>query len=346
MTIFPEKAVLETGATSDLDTRSSNLHHVVIGGSGFIGRHVAAELARSGHRVTLASRSAPSFPFPPELASRVTHRALDLKASDLDSLVCDADVVHHYAWGSVPASANADPLGDLTANVAPTLMLLEALRRKGGTRLVFASSGGTVYGPVSEKPIAEGQALRPVSAYGIGKATAELYIELYRATHGLDCRIARISNPYGAGQDVERGQGAVTTFLHKALAGKPIAIWGDGEVVRDYIHILDATAALVLIATTPDIGGHAVFNIGSGQGASLNTVLAELQRSLGRPLQIERLPARSYDVPVNILDISRIQRVLAWSPRLGLAAGVDRTIKELALRSNLLEASPDQAALR
>jgi UDP-glucose 4-epimerase len=97
-------------------------------------------------------------------------------------------------------------------------------------------------------PASEDDPLAPITAYGAGKATAELYLKLYRAIHGLDCRIARIANPYGAGQDLSRGQGAVTTFSHQALTGQRIVIWGDGEAVRDYVHISDVASCLVTLA--------------------------------------------------------------------------------------------------
>ena len=149
------------------------------------------------------------------------------------------------ASGSLPATANANPLGDLLGNVGATVALLDALARRGAARVVFASSGGTVYGRLERTPVPEDHRLAPITAYGAGKATAETYLGLYRSLHGLDCRVARIANPYGAGQDLSRGQGAVTTFLHHAITGQPISIWGSGEVVRDYIHISDTARGLV-----------------------------------------------------------------------------------------------------
>ncbi len=303
-------------------------HHLILGGSGFIGRHVALLLARAGHRVTLADR-APLVPdLPRDAAERIGGLLLELGSADWDTVVADADVVHHYAWGSIPASANANPGGDLMTNVGATIGLLDALHRRGEGRVVFSSSGGTVYGKLHETPVQESHAVAPITAYGAGKATAEVYFGLYRAMHGLDCRIARIANPYGAGQDLSRGQGAVTTFLHHALTGQPITIWGTGEVVRDYIHIADAAACLVRLATAPR-HEEFVFNVGSGMGVSLNDIVAELEHRLGRRLDVSRTKTRAFDVPVSVLAIGRARDVLGWSPGLSFADGIARTLADL-----------------
>ncbi len=303
-------------------------HHLILGGCGFIGRHVAVSLARRGHRVTLADRVPCAYDLPPGVADRVGWQFLELGSADWDALVADADVVHHYAWGSIPASANANPGGDLITNVGATIALLDALHRRGSGRVVFASSGGTVYGKLHRTPVLEDHAVAPITAYGAGKATAEVYLGLYRAMHGLDCRIARIANPYGAGQDLSRGLGAVTTFLHHALTGQTIAIWGTGEVVRDYVHIADVVNCLVTLATAP-AGAEFVFNVGSGVGTSLNRIVSELEARLGRRLDVVRSQTRAFDVPVSVLAIDRARDVLGWAPALSFADGIARTLEDL-----------------
>ena len=305
-------------------------YHLILGGRGFIGRHVAVLLAHNGHNVMLADRVRPEYSFPPDAAERISWRPLEFASADWDALVAEAAVVHHYAWTSIPASANNNPSGDLTSNVTGTLALLEALRRRGDARIVFASSGGTVYGRLQKIPVSEDHPLLPITAYGAGKATAEIYLGLYRALHGMDCRVARIANPYGAGQNLARGQGAVTTFVHHALTNQPIVIWGDGEVVRDYIHVTDVATALVALALRPLLDMYQTFNIGSGTGISLNSLIAELEIGLNRRLDVRREPARPFDVPVSILDISRARNLLGWSPRLSLAEGIARTTSDLA----------------
>jgi UDP-glucose 4-epimerase len=309
--------------------------HLILGGRGFIGRHVAVLLARAGHEVVVADRLQPDFAFPEDVAAYISWQPLEFASADWDALVADASVVHQYAWTSIPASANQNPSGDLTSNVAGTLALLEALRRRGGGRIVFPSSGGTVYGTLKHVPAFEDHPLMPITAYGAGKATTEIYLGLYRALHGLDCRVARIANPYGAGQNFLRGQGAATTFVHNALMDKPIVIWGDGEVVRDYVHIADVAAAMVAVASAPLLEKFHTFNIGSGIGVSLNRIIVELERQLNRRLEIRRMAPRPFDVPLNVLDISRIRETLGWTPKLSLSDGIARTIADLVANSAL-----------
>jgi UDP-glucose 4-epimerase len=310
-------------------------HHLILGGCGFIGRHVALLLAQRRHKVVIADRLEPDFKFPPDVERRISWQRLEFASADWDRLIQQAEVIHHYVWTSLPASANFNPFGDLSANVGGTLALLEAMRHKGGGRIVFASSGGTVYGRLLKHPVPEDHPMMPITAYGAGKATAEIYLGLYRMLHGIDCRVARISNPYGPGQAIARGQGAVTTFLNRALNKHPIVIWGDGEVVRDYIHITDVAEAVVRLALRPDVKDFHTYNIGSGVGLSLNTIVAEIEKALNRRLEVRREAGRAFDVPISILDISRAKNALGWMPRLSFAEGIARTIADLRNNSPL-----------
>ncbi len=304
-------------------------HHLILGGGGFLGRHVALLLALSGDRVTIAGRTVSDIVFPPEMSGHVLSKPLDLALADWDRLLADVDVVHHYAWSSIPATANADPSADLLGNVGMTLRLLDALKRRGHGRLIFASSGGTVYGPLHCVPVTEDHPLAPVTAYGASKATAELYLKLYRSLHCIDCRVARIANPYGAGQRAGRDLGAVTTFVRHALSGQKIEIWGNGEVVRDYIHVSDVASCLVKLSRAPATSDDFVFNIGSGIGISLNDIISELETCLGRNLLVDRSAPRSFDVSVSILAIDRVRRALGWAPRLSFSAGLALTLSDL-----------------
>jgi UDP-glucose 4-epimerase len=253
-----------------------------------------------------------------------------MRTADWETLLSDVAVVYHLAWTTIPETANADPLGDVSANVISTIALLEALRQRAHPpRLVFVSSGGTVYGKLRSVPVSEDHPLSPITAYGASKAAAELYLGHYRALHGIDCRVARVANPFGAGQDVSRGQGAATTFIHCALTGRPIFIWGNGEVVRDYIHVSDAAAGIVALAEAEELDGKWVFNIGSGRGVSLNRIVAELETRFGRTLLVHRELGRSFDVPVSVLDITRAKTLLGWSPRLSFSDGIGITLDEL-----------------
>jgi UDP-glucose 4-epimerase len=313
--------------------------HLLLGGNGFIARHVAVLLARGGQDVVLASRTPPTWRLPADTEGHIEWQRFEFASADWEALVAGSAVVHHYAWTSIPASANANPIGDLNVNVASTLSLLEELRRQPGKRLIFASSGGTVYGRLKQIPVPETHPFQPITSYGAGKATVELYLNLYRSLHGLDCRVARIANPFGAGQDLVRGQGAATTFLSQALSCQPISIWGDGEVVRDYVHIADVAAALIKLADIPDPGEDNAFNIGSNAGISLNGIVAEIERQLGRPVLVRREPGRTFDLPVSVLDITRARQVLNWTPRLSFSQGLRRTLADLSANAEISDLS-------
>lgn len=320
--------------------------HLIIGGSGFIGRHVGLALAQQRVDIILAGRRRPEFLDNPMNGVSLQWRYLDLHNVDWDAQIEMADVVHFYAWGSLPSTANADPKSDLEYNLGALIGLLDALKRRGYGRIVFSSSGGTVYGPLKQVPVPETHELAPISAYGASKAAAEVYLNLYRVMHGLDCRIARIANPFGAGQDISRGLGAVTAFMSKALNNQPIEIWGTGDVVRDYVHIADVAECLARLATADNLGGDYVFNVGSGKGTSLNEIVTTLEKRLDRKLKINRKSGRAFDVPSNVLCIKRIERTLGWQPRLNFAAGLGRMLSDLAVHpdiSTLNEAEASQS---
>jgi UDP-glucose 4-epimerase len=257
---------------------------------------------------------------------------IDVAVRDWEGLVARADVIHHYVWSTIPQTANDDPLTDLNGNVGTTIWLLDAMRRLGGKRMVFTSSGGSVYGRLRTTPVSEDHPLNPVSAYGASKVAAEKYIGFYRAQYGVDGRIARVANPFGGGQDPRRNQGAVATFFDRALKNEAIFIWGDGSVVRDYIHISDVAAALARLADAPLSTASQVptFNVASGEGRSLNQIVGAIGALLGRSADVQFSPARPFDVPVSVLDIARANAMIDWRPRLTFEQGLARMHDDIA----------------
>lgn len=294
---------------------------LVLGGAGFIGRHLCRALTVAGHRVTacdLPSSDATGWP----LIDGVNWLACDLAdTASLAAPLAGADAIFHLVSTTIPKTSNDDPHADLQGNVAATLRLLDAaVRLPRPPRVVFVSSGGTVYGVPRTVPIPEDHPTDPLCAYGVGKLAIEKYLALYGHLHGLDYRILRTANPYGPGQIPGRGQGVIPVFLFRALRGEPLEIWGDGSVVRDYFHVDDLCAAL--LAALGYRGAERIFNIGSGRGCSLNELIAAIGRLLGRDVACRYLPGRSCDVPVNVLDISRAATHLGWSPRVSLEDGL------------------------
>jgi len=308
--------------------------HLILGGSGFLGRHVAARLAHRGETVIIGDRTpfpTLSSPLPPKQLSFVQ---LDLIAADWDALVASCDIVHHYVWSTIPQTANESPIADLDMNVRSTLALLDALRRRGGKRLIFASSGGTVYGRPKRIPVPEDHPLNPITAYGVSKVAVEKYLGFYNEYYGLDCRIARMSNPFGAGQD-SRNLGAVTNFLGRALNGEKLMVWGDGEIIRDYIHVSDVTNGLIAVATASlnQFTETPVFNIASGKGLSLKQIICMIETKLGRSLDVQYVAGRAFDVPINVLDVARAKEILSWQPCLSFEQGLELAATDLQRNS-------------
>ena len=300
---------------------------LVTGGQGYLGSHLVEQLLSEGHTVHCLSRSTIGL-LPLSLVQHPRYRGFCgsfAEVSQLEPALEGCEVCVHLAWSSLPQPSNSDPRGDLTTNVLGTLELLEACGRSGLQRFVFVSSGGTVYGAPQQVPIPEDHPTQPTCAYGISKLAAEKYLSLYASLHDLRAVTLRVANPYGGRQRLDAPQGAVAVFLGRALRGETIEIWGDGSVRRDFVAIGDVIDALrqsIALTLVMPSGEHRVFNIGSGECLSLNSLLALLEQSLGRELKRSLLPGRSFDVPISALSIERARLELGWKPTLSLEDGI------------------------
>lgn len=295
---------------------------LVLGGHGFIGSNLVKGLLAAGHSVrVLDLRRTPAVaPGGPVhfLEGDFTNRSLTEQALD------GVKAVFHLASVTLPQSGTADPVYDVSENLVGTLRLLESCVARGVRRLVFSSSGGTVYGRVLQTPIPEGHPQDPINSYGIVKLGIEKYLQLFAHLGRLDPVVLRISNPFGPGQYTRGAQGAVAVALGALARREPFNLWGDGSVVRDFIYVDDLTRALLAALDTPS-GGPIVFNVGSGRGTSLAELLEACQRVSGHALEVVRHPSRAIDVPVSVLDCSRAASVLGWSASTELEPGLQRT---------------------
>ncbi|SAL16186.1 NAD-dependent epimerase/dehydratase [Caballeronia terrestris] len=308
----------------------------VTGASGFIGTALVRRLRANGHNVRCAVRSATGD------ASEIECR-LDSSPETWVAALSGVDGVFHLAWSTSPRSANASPLADLTTNLVGTVGLLEAMRVSASGPIVLASSGGTVYGAPTRLPVSENHALNPLGVYGASKVSAETYAMVYRRQFGIDARILRFSNPYGPGQNVDGQLGAASIFAYRALSNLPINIWGDGFVVRDYVYIedtIDAMLATMSAARETFRDIDPIINIGSGQGVSLRKIIQVIEEILARPVEVNYQPARAFDVPVSVLDVSLAKHLLNWHPKTSFEFGMQRTLRHLMLTSSSMPPVP------
>lgn len=298
---------------------------VVIGGAGFLGSHLCDALLSAGCSVRLFDRA--GIPWHRVFGNHEDVECMQgdyTSVADVERAVAGCQIVFHLVSTTLPKSSNDDPIYDVESNIVGTLRLLDAARHHGVKKVVFVSSGGTVYGIPHAVPITESHPTEPVSSYGIGKLTIEKYLHLYQKLHGLDYTVLRLSNPFGEGQRSNASQGAVAVFVNRAASHQPIEIWGDGTVVRDYVYISDVIDALIKAAAYQ--GETRLFNIGSGQGKSLNSILMAIEALLDRPVVRVYLSARTFDVPANVLNISLAQKHLAWSPQVSFEQGLAKTL--------------------
>lgn len=296
----------------------------IFGGGGFIGSAVADRLLADRHalRIFERPRVEPYRRFSGD--ERVEWVTGDLMSvHDVSVAIDGVDVVVHLVSTTLPKSSNDDPVYDVQTNLIATLQLLGAMVAKRIRRIVFISSGGTVYGNPVYLPIDESHPTDPRVSYGITKLAIEKYLLMYQHLHGVKATILRVANPYGVRQRVETAQGAVAVFLWKAILNEPLEIWGDGSVTRDYVYISDVAEAFAR-AVEYD-GARSVFNICSGIGTSLNELIGMLERVLGREIVRHCRPGRPFDVPVSILANSLARQELGWEPRVKLEDGIVKT---------------------
>lgn len=295
---------------------------LVTGGSGFLGQNIIRRLARDGYSVSCLDRY--EAPFLEECGAKFIPGDIS-EVKQLEEILAGVDVVIHMACTILPQMSNSDPVFDVMTNVGGSLHLLDAAVKNKVEKVIFFSSGGTVYGVPEQTPIPETHPTNPTCSYGISKLAVEKYLRLYRELYGLNTCTLRLANPYGPYQRVKSAQGAIPVFCYKALTGEPIEIWGDGSVRRDFIYVEDVVSAVLKAVETEERIPQEI-NIGSGRAVSLRELLALIADVTGMKLDCRYKPARAFDVPVSMLDITLAEKYLHWSPETALADGLRKTV--------------------
>lgn len=295
---------------------------LVLGGCGFIGSHLVDSLLAAGNRVCVFDRSPELYREP---IANVEYCFGDFdNAVLLDKALEGVDVVYHLISTTVPSTSNLDPIADVQGNLINTLQLLQLMVKNKNRKIVFLSSGGTVYGIPDFLPMSETHPLHPICSYGVTKVAIENYLQMFHYLHGLEYVVLRASNPYGERQGHIGVQGVIGTFIRKILAGDPIEIWGDGSVVRDFIYVADL-ASLCVHAGQSKVNG--IFNAGSGIGYSINDIIARLKSVMGRPIAVDYKDARGYDVPRVTLDVKQANITFGWFPKVDFSTGIALTLQ-------------------
>ena len=296
---------------------------VLVVGGGFIGTAAARTLASCGHPVSVLTR-APA----PLVLDNINWIYGSTDYPHLTDLLQGVGAVICASGTIAPGTKIESVAAALSHDLIPVVRLAERAAESGVRRLIFISSGGTVYGQTALIPTPESACTAPINTYGLVKVVSECaLLDVARRTD-LSVTILRVSNPYGPGQIGNRQLGFVGAAIHAALNGTVLTIWGDGLITRDFVFIDDLARAIALAVTTDSHSS--VLNIGSGVGTSLLEVCAMVSRATGKEICVAFEKGRSVDVKFSTLDIVRAGEVLGWRPEVNLEGGISRTATQLS----------------
>lgn len=295
----------------------------ITGGAGFIGSHIADAYVAEGHTVLVIDDL--SSGRRDQVPSKATLVQADIRSPQAAQALADfkPEVLNHHAAQIDVRKSVADVGYDAEVNLVGLLNVVEAARRSGARRVVFASSGGAMYGVQSRFPADEHHPVAPISPYGVAKASGELYLQAFAAMYGLEWVALRYANVYGQRQNSAGEAGVVAIFSRRLLSGEPCAIYGDGSATRDFVHVSDVVRANVLALTTAHKGA---VNIGTGVETSVNALYQEIARAAGSQLQARYEPGRLGDLARSSLDAAFAKTAIGWTPKVALAEGIAQTV--------------------
>ncbi len=296
---------------------------LVTGGAGFIGSHIVEAYLAEGHEVAVVDNLATGRRS--NVDRRATLHEVDIHSRELESIFASfkPEVVNHHAAQASVKVGQTDPVHDLEVNGGGTARVVQLAVAHGARKIIYASSGGTVYGEPRALPVTEGHAIAPRSNYGTSKYVGELYVQLAARTAEIEYTIFRYGNAYGPRQDPHGEAGVVAIFTGLMRAGEPCTIDGDGEQKKDYLYVGDIARANVLALTR---GSGLVANIGTGQGTTVNHIYRVLSAEIGNTIPARTGPPRPGDVRNFWLDCSRARAELGWEPRVTFEEGIRLTV--------------------
>lgn len=306
------------------DVARVNDRVVVLGGLGFIGSHLCRALVAHDRSVRVFDRPEASQDAISDFKQSIEIATGDIaKPEEVVDAIRDATVLINLVHTTVPGTSMLDPGLDIISNVASSARWLKHIGETSLRKIIYFSSGGTVYGE-SKKPIAEDYPTNPLNSYGITKLAVEKYTAMYATHADIDYCIVRPSNVYGPGQQLHYGQGVIGIMASRALRGERLEVWGEGTDHRDFLYVDDLVRAILRLL---DYNGSVrVFNVSSGVGHSVLDVIEALKTSIQPFPEVVHTPKRPIDVPLNILDSSKLQSETGWKPTTDFDQGVSRTI--------------------
>ncbi|WP_167097157.1 NAD-dependent epimerase/dehydratase family protein [Mycobacterium sp. DL592] len=303
---------------------------LVTGAAGFIGSALVDRLLADGHTVVgiddLSSGRAANLD-DAHAHGGLTFVQADIVTADLTALLAEhqPEVVYHLAAQIDVRRSVTDPEFDAQVNVIGTVRLAEAARRAGVRKVVFTSSGGSIYGVPKNYPTNETAPANPESPYAASKIAGETYLNTFRHLYGLECSHIAPANVYGPRQNPHGEAGVVAIFATALLTGRPTKVYGDGSNTRDYVFVDDVVDAFVRASGAA--GGGQRFNIGTGVETSDRALHTAVAKAVGAPDAPETAPARLGDLTRSCLDVRKAQMVLGWHPQVHLEEGISRTVE-------------------
>ncbi|MEH7413680.1 NAD-dependent epimerase/dehydratase family protein [Neobacillus drentensis] len=299
---------------------------LVTGGLGFIGSHLVDQYIHNGYEVVILDNLSTGS------LSNLNPEARFINLSILDDSLEDwlhkekPDIINHHAAQVNVRSSVSNPIYDVDTNLLGTIRLLQAAGKVGIKKFIFASSGGTVYGETPEIALPETFKTKPISPYGINKLASEFYIEFYAKQYGFQSIILRYSNVYGSRQNPASEAGVVSIFADHLRNGLSPIVYGDGEQIRDYIHVSDVVAANILVSQL-ESQAQEIFNVGTGKGTSLNDLLTLFYRLYHGAKPPVYTKAKAGELGFNVLSINKLSS-LGWSPKINLKEGIQQLCQE------------------
>lgn len=300
---------------------------MVTGGSGFIGSTLVDRLLAEGHAVDviddLSTGSLSNLAGArADHGRRFNFHQIDIRSADVVALIArrQPEVIFHLAAQADVRVSVARPVYDAEINIIGSLNILEGAREAGVRKVVFASSGGTIYGDPDPRdlPVKESHPQQPVSPYGVAKKVVGDYLHAYRALHGLEFTALALANVYGPRQDPHGEAGVVAIFAGRLLGGEPCTIFGDGRQTRDFVYVDDVVDAF---ARAADRGSGLILNIGTGRETSVNDLYSTMAAVAGVDAPAVYAPARPGELARSALDPGRAAIHLGWKPWTDLRTG-------------------------